>query len=141
MLDPEFERLLRSIYADTSTIAIVGATRNEDKPGFYIPQYLRTQEYRIIPVNPAYDDVFGERSYPTLIDVDVPIDVVDVFRPSSEAPSIATDAVSVGAKVLWFQPGIVSDSAAAIAQEAGMTVIMNRCMGATHAELGLGEGP
>lgn len=141
MLNPEFERLLRRIYADTSTIAVVGATRSKNKAGYFIPRYLQAQGYRIIPVNPAYDEVLGERAYPTLRDVDEDIDVVDVFRPSAEAAGIALDAVSIGANVLWLQPGIVSDDAGAIAQAAGMAVVMDRCMGATHAELGLGEGP
>jgi len=141
MLDPDFERLLRRIYTDTSTIAVVGATRNRDKAGYFIPRYLQEQGYRIVPVTPAYDEVFGERAYPTLRDVDEDIDVVDVFRPSAEAPGIAADAVTAGAKVLWLQPGIISDHAAAIARAADMTVIMDRCMGATHSELGLGEGP
>ena len=139
MLDPNFEHLLRGIYIDARTIAVVGATTNEDKAGFFIPRYLQAQGYHIIPVNPAYDEVLGERAYPSLGDIDVPIDVVDVFRPSAEAPSIAKDAVLVGAKVLWLQSGIVSEEAAAIGKAGGMAVIMDRCMGATHSELGLGE--
>jgi len=141
MLDPAFERQLRDIYATAKTIAVVGATTNEDKAGFFIPRYMQAAGYRIIPVNPRYDDVLGETAYPSLADVDVPIDVVDVFRPSVETPDIAHQAVGIGARVLWLQPGIASDEAAAIGQDAGMVVIMDRCIGRTHAELGLGEGP
>ena len=141
MLDPGLERQLRDIYADTQTIAVVGATMNKEKAGFFIPFYLQQQGYRIIPVNPSYTEVLGERAYASLSDVDVPIDVVDVFRPAAEAPSIAQDAVSVGAKVLWLQSGIVSQDAATIGEAAGMTIVMDRCMGATHSELGLGPGP
>jgi predicted CoA-binding protein len=141
MLNPSLERQLRDIYADAQTIAVIGATMNENKAGFFIPRYLQQQGYRIVPVNPSYTEVLGERAYASLSDVDVPIDVVDVFRPAAEAPSIAKDAVSVGAKVLWLQPGIVSQDAATIGEAAGMTIVMDRCMGATHSELGLGPGP
>lgn len=141
MLEPAFEQQLRDIYATAKTIAVVGATTNEDKPGFFIPRYIQAEGYRIVPVNPRYDEVLGEPAYPTLADVDVPVDVVDVFRPSAETPEIARQAVSIGAKVLWLQPGISSDEAAAIGHDAGMAVIMDRCIGKTHAELGLGEGP
>ncbi len=85
--------------------------------------------------------MFGERAYSTLSEVDVPIDVVEVFRPASEAPGIVKDAITLGAKVVWLQPGIVSDEAAALGGQAGLTVIMDRCMRATHRELGLGPGP
>lgn len=141
MIDPNLERVLRDIYKDTQTIAVVGATTNEEKAGFFIPRYLQSQGYRIIPVTPSHDEVLGERTYSSLADIDVPIDVVDVFRPSAEAPSIAKDAVLIGAKVLWLQPGIVSEEAAAIGEAGGMTVIMDRCMGATHKELDLGKRP
>ena len=138
MLDPNFEHLLRGIYIDARTIAVVGATTNEDKAGFFIPRYLQAQGYRIIPVNPAYDEVLGERAYRSLGDIDVPIDVVDVFRPSAEAPSIAKDAVLVGAKVLWLQQGVVNDDAAVIASEAGITVIMDSCIMVEHKSTKLG---
>lgn len=141
MLSPEFERQLRDIYATTTTIAAVGATTNEDKPGYFIPRYMQSQGYRIVPINPRYDEILGEACHPSLEDVDVPIDVVDVFRPSAETPAIARQAVDIGAKVLWLQPGIASDEAAAIGHDAGMVVIMDRCIAMTHAELDLGEGP
>ena len=141
MLDATFERLLRDIYATTKTIAVVGATTNEDKPGFFIPRYMQGEGYRIVPVNPRYDEVLGEPTYASLADIDEPIDVVDVFRPSAEAPGIARQAVDIGAKVLWLQPGVTSDEAATIGHDAGMVVIMDRCIGMTYVELGLGDGP
>lgn len=141
MIDPALrERLLR-VYADTKTIAVVGASADPAKAGHRIPGYLQSQGYRILPVNPRGGELFGERVYNSLAEIDVPVDVVDVFRPSEEAPEIARQAVAIGAKVLWLQLGIASDEAREIAEAAGLTVIMDRCMGATHAQLGLGAGP
>ena len=85
--------------------------------------------------------MFGERVRTSLAEIDEPVDVVDVFRPSDEAPEIARQAIALGARVLWLQVGIESEEARAIAEAAGLTVIMNRCLGATHRWLGLGPGP
>jgi hypothetical protein len=132
---------LKQIYADTKTIAVVGASADERKPSHNIPAYLQSQGYRIIPVSPKGGEIFGEPVFKTLTDVDVPVDVVDVFRPSEETSDIARDAVAIGAKVLWLQAGIESDEAASIAREGGLQVVMDKCMGATHRQLGLGPGP
>lgn len=132
---------LRRIYAETETIAVVGASPDETKPAYRIPQYMRSQGYRIIPVNPEHDEVFGERSYASLADIEEPIDLVNVFRPAREAPAITQAAIATGAKVLWLQEGIASDEADHIATEAGMTVVMDRCIGVMHGALGLGPGP
>jgi predicted CoA-binding protein len=136
----EREQLLR-IYAETRTIAVVGASADESKPAHQIPRYLQAQGYRIVPVNPRGGQLFGERVFRSLGEIDVPVDVVDVFRPAEEAPEIARQAIAIGAKVLWLQLGIVSVEAQRIAEAAGLTVVMNRCMGATHGLLGLGPGP
>ena len=132
---------LRQIYAATSAIAVVGISNAAEKPAHSIPQYLQEQGYRIIPVSPRGGEILGERVYGSLADVDVPIDVVDVFRPPNEAAGIARAAIGSGAKVLWFQPGTASDEAIGIAAEAGLTVVAYRCMGETHGRLGLGPGP
>ncbi len=132
---------LRRIYADTKTIAVVGASNDESKAAHTIPRYLQRQGFRIVPVNPRGGEILGERAYPSLKDVDVPVDVVDVFRPSPETPDIARDAVSIGAKVLWLQLGIESEEAAEIAEKGGVKAIMDLCMGATHKRMGLGPGP
>jgi uncharacterized protein len=134
------ERLLR-IYDETRTIAVVGASNTEGKAAHDIPRYLQSQGFRIIPVNPRGGEILGERSYASLHDVDVPVDVVDVFRPPREAEEVAREAIAIGAKVLWFQPGTDTDEAAALARGARLTVITKRCMGATHGRLGLGPGP
>jgi predicted CoA-binding protein len=140
MLDGSVREQLLSIYADTRTIAVVGASADPEKAANRIPRYLQSQGYRILPVNPRGGELYGEQVYTSLDQIGVPVDVVDVFRPAEEAPEIARKAVSIGARVLWLQLGIESDEARRIAEAAGMTVVMNRCMGATHRELGLGKG-
>ena len=132
---------LKQIYADTKTIAVVGASADPKKAGHNIPAYLQTQGYKIIPVNPKGGEMFGESVRTSLADIDEQIDVVDVFRPSEETPAIAREAVAAGAKVLWLQTGIQSEEAEKIARDGGLTVVMNTCMGATHRRLGLGPGP
>jgi len=139
--DPALWQRLMDIYRTTRTIAVVGASNDEAKPSHRIPAYLQSQGYRIIPINPHGGELFGERVYASLDDVDVPIDVVDVFRPAPETPDIARAAVRKGARVLWLQLGIASDEARDIAEAGGLTVIMDRCLGATHRWLGLGPGP
>ncbi|MDP9282744.1 MAG: CoA-binding protein [Chloroflexota bacterium] len=137
---PTHEELLR-IFAKPKTIAVVGASNAVGKPGHDIPRYLQSQGYRIVPVNPRGGEILGERAFPSLPEVDVPVDVVDVFRPPDEAVAVARDAIAIGAKVLWFQAGTDSDEATAAAADAGLTVITKRCMGVTHGLLGLGPGP
>jgi hypothetical protein len=132
---------LRTIYEETKTIAVVGASGDETKAAHTIPRYLQREGFRIIPVNPRGGEILGEKVYERLEEVPEPIDVVDVFRPSEETPAVAGDAVKVGAKVLWLQEGISSEEAERIASEGGLKVVMNRCMGETHYQLKLGPGP
>jgi uncharacterized protein len=140
-MDESLREQLARIYAQTRTIAVVGTSRDPAKPSQRIPKYLQEQGYRIRPVNPSGGSVLGEPVARSLSEVDGPVDVVDVFRPAEEAPKIARQAIDIGAKVLWLQEGIESQEAKRIAEAAGLTVVMNRCMGETHAELGLGPGP
>jgi predicted CoA-binding protein len=140
-MDAETEKALRGIYADTKTIAVVGASANPRKAGHYIPRYLQSQGYRIIPVSPKGGEFLGEPVRSSLSEIDEPVDVVDVFRPPREGADIAREAATIGAKVLWFQPGTSSEEGTAIADEAGLTVIAEGCMGALHGALGLGPGP
>jgi hypothetical protein len=128
------------VYEKGMTIAVVGASTDPEKPAHAVPAYLQSQGYRIVPVNPRVADVLGQRAFPSLADVDVEIDVVDIFRPPAETPAIAAAAVALGARTLWLQLGIASEEAAEIAEEGGLTVVMNRCMGIVHGELGLGPG-
>ncbi len=137
-MEPPSDEELRRIYAETKTIAVVGASADAGKSANIIPSYLQSQGFRILPVNPRGGEILGEPVYESLSRIDVPVDVVDVFRPANEAPEIATEAVRIGAKVLWLQTGIRSEEAASIARAAGLVVVMNTCMGQTHARLGLG---
>jgi alkanesulfonate monooxygenase SsuD/methylene tetrahydromethanopterin reductase-like flavin-dependent oxidoreductase (luciferase family)/predicted CoA-binding protein len=137
---PSREDLLR-IYRQTKTIAVVGASADEAKPAHAIPAYLQSQGYRILPVNPRADEILGERVYQSLGEIDVPVDVVDVFRPPIEAEGVAREATALGATTLWFQPGTHNSEAVRFASRAGLTVTWGLCMGATHGELGLGPGP
>jgi uncharacterized protein len=126
---------LKQLLTDATTIAMVGASSNPDKASYGIMQKLQKAGYRVIPVNPRETEILGERSYPSLADVPERIDIVDVFRRAEDAPGIADEAVSVGAKALWLQEGIVSEDAAARAKAGGLIVVMNVCIGATHSLL------
>ena len=129
--DQELEALLTS----STTIAMVGASSNPEKASHGIMQKLQRAGYRVIPVNPRESEVLAERSCPSLIDVPERIDIVDVFRRAEDAPAIADEAVRVGAKALWLQTGIVSEEAAARAHAGGLMVVMDACIGVTHARL------
>jgi predicted CoA-binding protein len=141
MMDAPLREQLLRIYAETRTIAVVGASGDPSKPAHRIPRYLQSQGYRILPVNPRGGELLGEPVARSLAEVEGPVDVVDVFRPAEEAPGIAREAIAAGAKVLWLQVGIESEEARQEAEAAGLTVVMDRCMGEAHAELGLGPGP
>jgi hypothetical protein len=129
------DQALVEIYRATRTIAVVGASADPSKLAHSVPAYLQIQGFDVIPVNPSAGEILGVSAVTTLAEIERPVDVVDVFRPSAEAPGIAREAVAIGARVLWLQAGIVSEEAAAIARQAGLTVVMDTCMGATHRRL------
>ena len=126
---------LKQLLTEATTIAIVGASSNPDKASHGIMRKLQSVGYRVIPVNPKETEILGERSYPSLIDVPERVDIVDVFRRAEDTPGIADEAVTIGAKALWLQTGIVSEDAAARASAGGLTVVMDACIGATHSLL------
>ena len=126
---------IRTLLTDATTIAMIGASSNPEKPSYGIMQKLQRAGYRVIPINPRESEVLGERAHPSLADVHERIDIVDVFRRAEDTPPIADDAVKVGAKALWLQTGIVSEEAATRAKAGGLMVIMDACIGATHALL------
>ena len=132
---------LVGIYERIKTIAVVGASADGTKTANVIPSYLQSQGCQIIPVNPRGGKILGARVHTTLDDVDLPVNVVDVFRPPAEALAVAREAIAKGVGVLWFQPGTHTDEAARLAADAGLTVVTGKCMGALHAQLGLGPGP
>jgi hypothetical protein len=118
-----------------TTIAMVGASSNPEKTSHGIMRRLQQVGYRVIPVNPRETEVLGERAYASLLDIPEKIDIVDVFRRAEDTPEIADEAVKIGAKALWLQTGIESEDAAARATAGGLAVVMNACIGATHAML------
>lgn len=124
------ERELRALLGGAHTVAVVGLSSRPDRPSLEVARYLQEHGYRIIPVNPKEVSVLGEASYPSLeaIPKEIEVDVVDVFRRADDTPEVARDAVSIGAKVLWLQEGIVNEEAARIASEAGLDVIMGVCI-------------
>ncbi|GIH15803.1 CoA-binding protein [Rugosimonospora africana] len=115
------------------TIAIVGLSKNELRPSYFVGYYLKRHGYQVIPVNPRETEILGETCYPSLSDVPVHVDVVDVFRAPAALPGIARDAVAIGAGALWGQFGVVNEEGARIAEDAGLTVVMDRCMKIEHA--------
>ena len=128
---------LKQLLTDAKTIAMIGASSNPEKASYGIMRKLQHAGYRVIPVNPKETDILGERSYASLLDVPERIDIVDVFRRSEDIPPIAGDAVTIGAKALWLQTGISNEEAASRAMAGGLTVVMDTCIGATHALLGV----
>jgi predicted CoA-binding protein len=123
---------IKSILEESKTVAVVGLSPREERYSHQVAKYLQSQGYRIIPVNPNADEVLGERSYPDLVSIPEPIDVVDVFRRSEAVPEIVEEAIKVGAKTVWMQEGVVHEEAAARAREAGLQVVMDRCMMVEH---------
>jgi uncharacterized protein len=115
------------VLARAKTIAVVGASRDPRKAGGSVPEGLQRRGFRIIPINPFADELFGERVYRTLADVPEKVDLVDVFRPAADAPDIARQAVAIGAKALWLQEDIRSEEARRIAEEAGLDYIEDEC--------------
>jgi predicted CoA-binding protein len=128
--DPE---TIRRLILNARVIAVVGLSSNELRPSNFVAYYLQRHGYRVIPVNPREESVLGERAYPNLAEVPVPIDVVDVFRQPDAVPQVAREAVAVGAGALWLQFGVISDEGAQIAREGGLDVVMDRCMKVEHA--------
>ena len=122
-------RTSHEVLESARTIAVVGASRDPVKAGGSVPFGLQRRGFRIIPINPYADTLFGERVYRTLLDVPDKIDLVDVFRPAADAPGIARQAAAVGAKALWLQLDIRSDEARRIAEAAGMDYIEDECTG------------
>ena len=120
---------LRGILRRTKVIAMVGASPNWNRPSYFVMKYLQSKGFRVIPVNPRAlgEEILGEPVVASLIDIAVPVDLVDVFRTSDAAPAIVEDAIKIGAKAVWMQIGVRHDEAAARAEAAGLDVVMNRC--------------
>ncbi len=126
---------LRRILRDCRTVAIVGLSDQWHRPSNFVGKYLQQHGYRVIPVNPRYTEVLGERCFASLSDITEPVHLVDVFRRSEDVLPIAQEAVRIGAKCLWQQIGVVNHEAAALASAAGLDAVMDRCVKIEHARL------
>lgn len=124
---------IRAILHTARTIAIVGLSSNVLRPSHFVGFYMQRHGYRVVPVNPRESVVLGEPSYASLLDIPFKVDVVDVFRAPAAVPEIAAQAVEIGAKALWLQFGVISPEGAALAAEAGLKVVMDRCLKVEHA--------
>ena len=127
----EISRLLK----ESKNIAVVGLSPKANRPSNQVALYLIEAGYNIIPVNPGQQEILGRKCYPDLESVPEPIDIVDIFRRSEDVGPIVESAIGVGARVIWMQQGIVNQEAAARARQAGLTVIMDRCLKVDHRNL------
>jgi uncharacterized protein len=124
---------IQRVLHTSKTIAIVGLSDNELRASHFVGYYLKRHGYQVIPVNPRKTEILGQKCYPSLLDVPEPVDIVDVFRAPDALPGIARDAVAIHASTLWCQFGVINEEGARIAEEGGLTVIMDRCLKVEHA--------
>ena len=134
MMTPDIPTL-RRILRDSHTIAMVGLSGNWFRPSFFAAKYMQAHGYRIIPVNPNYPEILGEKCYPELAAIPDSVDIVDVFRRPESTPELARQAVAIGAKILWLQLGVINAEAGQIAADGGLEVVMDRCVKIEHARL------
>lgn len=134
MIETAFQdpRTIRKVFGYARTIAIVGLSPNRLRASFFVGQYLQYRSFRIVPVNPRADEILGQRAYPSLLEIPFGVDVVDVFREPGAVPEIAEQAIRIGARALWLQFGVIAPEAAARAAEAGLDVVMDRCLKIEH---------
>src|SRR3954468_11980212 len=131
---------VRRILRGSRTIAVVGLSAQWHRPSFFAAKYMQEHGYRVIPVNPTYDTILGERCFKSVRDIPEKVDIVDCFRKSAEIPAIAEDAIAIGAKVLWMQLGVENAAARAKAEAAGLEVIENHCVKIEHGRFFGGLG-
>ncbi len=126
------ERLIQQLLRNSETIAVVGLSGKPGRAGRTVPEYLQQHGYRIVPVNPNLSEALGETAYPSLLEIPLPVDVVQIFRRPENVPPVVEDAIRIGAKAVWMQLGIVNQQAAARARQAGLEVVMDACMRTEH---------
>ena len=126
---------LRRVLRDCRTIAVVGLSAEGNRPSYVVAKYLQERGYRIVPVNPKYPEILGEKCYQDLKSIPFPVAMVDVFRKPQDCPAIARDAAAIGARVLWLQIGVINEEARQLAEDAGLTVVMDRCVKIEYARL------
>jgi predicted CoA-binding protein len=116
-------------------VAIVGLSPDPKRPSYRVASYLAENGYKVIPVNPYAQEILGKRSYPDLSSIPKGVEIVDIFRRSEEVMPIVDEAVKIGAKAVWMQEGVINEKAASKAREAGLLVVMNKCMFKEHQRL------
>lgn len=121
-----------TILSNYHNVAIVGASSNKERPSFRVFSYLTRQGYNVIPVNPNEREIMGKTSYPDLVSIPDKVEVVDIFRSPDQVTPIVDQAIKIGAKAVWMQEGIINEEAAARARDAGLLVVMNKCMRKRH---------
>ena len=126
---------IRNILEHSSTIAIVGLSANWYRPSYFAAKYLQDHGYKVIPVNPNYDEILGQKCVPDLASIKEPVDVVDLFQRAEQTPNFVEAILEMNAKVMWMQLGIVNEDAAKTARDKGLTVVMDRCMKIEYARL------
>jgi len=131
---------LRRVLRESRTIAVVGLSADWFRPSYFAAKYMQEHGYRIIPVNPKYAEILGEKCYPDLASIPEPVDMVDVFRKSADALPIAEQAIAIGAKSRWLETGVINEEAKQKAEAAGLTVVMDRCVKIEYARLFGGLG-
>lgn len=124
---------IQRVLTTAKTVAVVGLSGNQLRASYFVGYYLKRHGYRVIPVNPRETEILGETCYPSLLDVPEPVNVVDVFRAPDALPGIAREAVTIGAGTLWCQFGVINAEGTRIAEEGGLTVIVDRCLKIEHA--------
>lgn len=127
---------VKEVLHTAKTIAVVGFSPKENRPSHMVGCYLMQAGFRVIPVNPGHSEICGVTCYPDLVSIPVPVDVVDIFRRSEDVMPVVAEAIAIGAKVIWMQQGIVNHEAAALAEKAGLVVIMDRCIKVDHMQFG-----
>lgn len=127
---------IAAILKSYRVVAVVGLSPDPQRPSYQVAQYLQNHGYRVVPVNPTCQEILGEQCYPTLKDIPFQVEVVDIFRKVDAIPAIVAEAIAVGAKAVWLQLGLEEPQAAQTAKNAGLKMVMNRCMKIEHAALG-----
>lgn len=132
------QETIEHILRNCNTIAVVGLSSRPERAGYYVPAYLQRHAYRIIPVNPYLEEALGEKAYPDLLSVPETVELVLIFRRSEAVPPFVDQAIQIGAKAVWMQLGIINRSAAEVANNAGLKVVMNACMMVEHRQMNWG---
>ena len=127
--------IVEDILKNSRTVAVVGLSPDPDRPSHNVAGYLKENDYKIIPVNPAANEILGEQSYPDLASIPEKVDVVDIFRKSEDVLPIVREAIKIGAGAVWMQEGVINKEAANEARKVGLKVVMNKCMFKEHYRL------